>query len=458
MTTKRLNIIIGLLLGLALLRGVLYSALIPFDRSPDEKQNFKLIKAKHLQFASASEQEIQQAAARLDRTSRYLLYPDAPPGKYTLQEHSDAILPAPPHSSQIYYLVGGWLLKLFSLDQIRDEIFLIRGLSILCGVIVIGVSFLVTRELFPDENFLMIGVPVFLTFLPQFTAMNGAISDDKFAELFLALMFWLLVKIFKYGMNWMYAAAWLVTIVLALLSKRTAMFIFPLFPVMLLLYSWKASLGFRLHLLLLLILAPLVIGGYHLAWYIDEMGGVLSKYVIWVSPDKLKAVLEQAYSLQSLKYYAKFFIVIYFSFWGVFGYMNIHLHHFWYIALALGQGLSIAGLMRWGWRIKTGSQTIESWKAKVLYLFALSIIFVIVIMFFRSIILRPGDPMLAQGRRLFTVLIPIGIFTILGVEKLFAPKYHTLVAVIAFVGLFVLDSVCLSNYILVNFHLQALFP
>jgi len=108
--------------------------------------------------------------------------------------------------------------------------------------------------------------------------------------------------------------------------------------------------------------------------------------------------------------------------------------------------------------IKKGSETLESWKAKVLYLFALSIIFVILIMFFRSIILRPGDPMLAQGRRLFTVLIPIGIFTLLGLEKLFAPKYHALAAGIAFVGLFVLDSVCLANYILLNFHLQALFP
>ena len=458
MTTKRLHTIIVLLLGLALLRGVLYSALIPFDRSPDEKHNFKLIKAKHLQFAQASEQDIQEAAARLELTARYFLSPEAPPGKYTLQRYADAALPAPPSSSQLYYWVGGWILNLLSLDQIRDEIYLMRGISILCGVIVIGLSFLVAREIFPDDPFLMIGVPVFLTFLPQFTAMSGAISDDKFAEVFLALMFWLLVKIFKHGMTWTYCAAWLMTIVLALVSKRTAMFVFPLLPVILLLYYWKASFGFRLHLLLLLILAPLAIGGYHLAWYIDEMEGVISNYIIWVPPDKLKAVLEQAYSLQAIKYYAKFFIVIYLSFWGVFGYMTIHLHHFWYMGAALGQGLAIIGLGRWIFGVKKGTQTIETWKAKVLYLFALSIVLVMLIMFFRSIVLRPGDPMLAQGRRLFTVLIPIGIFTLFGLKKLFAPKYHALAAGLAFIGLFMLDSVCLSNYILLNFHLQTLFP
>lgn len=458
MTTKRLHTIIWLLLCLALLRGIIYSALIPFDRSPDERYNFQLIKAKQLQLREASEQEIQQAAARVHVTARYLLYPEAPSGKYTLQEYADRRLPPPPSSAQFYYLVTGWLLKLLALEQIRDEIYLLRGISILCGVAVIGVSFLVTRDLFPKDHFMMIGVPVFLTILPQFSAMNGAISNDKFAELFLALMFWLLVHIFKEGMTWTSLAVCLITIGLALLSKRTALFALPLLPVVLLVYYWKGTLGLRMHLLLLLILVPLALGGYYLAAYLDEMKGFLSNYVIWVPPVKLKVILAWAISLEAFKYYTKFFIVIYMSFWGVFDYMTVHLYHFWYLGPALVQGLALAGLGRWAVTVKRGRQPLETWKAKVLYLLALSVVLVVLLMFFRSIIFQSDNPMMAQGRRLFTVLIPIGVLTLLGLEKFFSPKYLGLAAGIAFAGLFVLDSVCLANYILLNFHLQALFP
>ena len=90
-------------------------------------------------------------------------------------------------------------------------------------------------------------------------------------------------------------------------------------------------------------------------------------------------------------------------------------------------------------------------------MFAVSIILAVLIMFLRSIVFRPQDPVLAQGRRLFTVIVPISILTMFGLKNLFAPKYHRLIGAIGIIGLLLLDVVCLSNYILLNFHLLSFF-
>jgi len=229
MDDKRLQKIIIVILCLVLMRGLLYGLLIPFDRAPDEGYYFNLIKAKQLQISHASVEEQQHVAAQMELTRYYLLHPEANPQKYSLQDFAKAELSEPPPSREIYYLFSAWILKILSLENIRNEIYVIRGLSMLCGVIVVLFSFLIARELFPENVFLLVGIPVFITFIPQFSAMNGAINTDKFAEIFAALLFWLMVRIFKYGKNRIYLPACILTIGLAVLSKRTTMFLLPLF-------------------------------------------------------------------------------------------------------------------------------------------------------------------------------------------------------------------------------------
>jgi hypothetical protein len=135
--------------------------------------------------------------------------------------------------------------------------------------------------------------------------------------------------------------------------------------------------------------------------------------------------------------------------------MDIHLHHFWYIGAALVQLLSIGGLFRWFWRKRSLNHKHEQWQAKVIYLLIVSICLVMLVLFFRSIVFRPGQPMLAQGRRLFTTILPIGFLTVLGVQNLVIPKYHRVLGALGIAALLILDMVSLSNYILLNFHLRA---
>ncbi len=456
MDEKRLQKVIIVIVCLVLIRGLIYSLLIPFDRSPDENYYFNLIKAKQLQLSHASIEEQQRVAAQYELTRTYLLYPESTK-KRSLQDFAGAELSEPPSSSNIYYLVTAWLLKVLALENIRDEIYVIRGFSVLCSMVVVFMSFLVAREIFPENVFLFIGSPVFITFVPQFSAMGGVVNNNKLTEVFVSLLFWLVVKVFKHGMNKVYISAYILTMVFALLSKQTAVFMLPFFVVFLLVYYWKSSLGFKLHLVLIAMFVGVLFGGSFLRWCLDEKEFFLIDYFIWVPPHKLIYFLSHGFSSEYFKYYAKFFIVIYWSFWGVFGYMTIHLHHFWYLLGAFFQSLSLFGLFRVIWQVKMRKISIETWKTKVLYLFVMSIVLGVFMMFFRSIILRPKLPFLAQGRRLFTVIIPISLLTLFGLGNLFPRKYYPWIACIGIIGLIILDSVCLSNYILLNFHRLSLF-
>ena len=461
MNRKYVYMILALLLCLTGIRGIIYSVLIPFDRSPDEKHHFQYIKAKHLQLIGASEQESRQTAARLEVTSRYLLYPEMPPGRYNIQQYPNAKLPNPPSALHIYYWVGAKMLQALSLSHIRDEIYVVRGLSVLCGVIVVWLSFLMTRELFPNDLFLLVGVPTCIAFIPQFSAMNGVVNNDKFAEVFVALFFLVIVKMFKNGLHIGYLAACLATISLGILGKRTAVFTILVFLVMLLVYYWRGFPGLRLSVTLAGLLIGLSVGGYFLVLYNDAVYGFIRDnplgVEVWLPIENMKtlAFYQNLYSAAMIKFYAKFFILIYWSFWGVFGYMDIHLHHFWYVGAALVQLLAIGGLLRWMHETKHVNAEDERWKAKVIYLFIVSICVVVLVLFFRSIVFRPGQPMLAQGRRLFTTILPIGFLTVFGLQRLAAPKYHRVLGALGIIGLLVLDIVSLSNYMLLNFHSRA---
>jgi len=460
MSDQKVHAGIIIILCLVVIRGLIYGLFIPFDQTPDENHHFKLIKAKHLQLNHASEEERRSAAAQEMLTWCYLTYPESCPEKSSLEDFAGSTLPLPPPSRQIYYLFTGWILKILSLENMRDEVYVMRGVSILCGTLVVFLSFLVAREIFPENRFLILGVPVFITFVPQFSAMNGSINNDKLVEIFAALLFWVMVRIFKHGMTGRYFLAYTVTMGLTLLSKRTGVFTVPLVLVFLVVYYWKTSLGIRMHVVLTGIFIGIIIGGYYLIMWNGLVNELIDENIISIpAPGNIKYLLlrPDLYTIQSLKYYAKFFIMMYWSFWGVFGYMTIHLHHFWYVVAALAQFLSIGGLLNFTLQIKMKKLSVERWKAKVLYLFAASIILIIMIPFTRSILFRFKDPSLTQGRYLFTVIIPISMLTVFGVASLFHRKYHRLIGAIAIIGLIILDVVCLSNYILLNFHARSLF-
>ena len=457
MNEKSIRTFLLLLLCLVLVRGLIYGLVIPADQYPDEFHHFGLIKSKQLELNSATEQERRETAARIAYSSYYLRYPETTRQR-TIDEFKGAGLPSPFSSLHAYYFVTAWLLKIFSIEQIVHEFYLLRAFSTICGMLVVAIAFFSARKLFPEDAVMTLGVPVFITFIPQFSAMNGAISNDKLTEVFAALAFLFMVKILKDGMH---AGNFLMLtgiICLAILSKRSSLFLIPVFLLFIILYWWRDVLGIKMHVLLLVFFGSSVLGLYFLIQYVPAVESFVIDHITWAPAYKITRFLSrpELYSLDALKHYLKFFTVMYWSFWGVFGYMTIHLHHFWYLAAAVIQCLAICGVT---WRIflaKVKKYVLPPWKSKVLYLFGGSIFWAVLIPFLRSNIFR-GDFVLSQGRYLFPVLIPISILTLFGLRSILPAKSCRTAAFSGALALLVLDMVCLSKYLLLNFHYIDIF-
>ncbi len=190
----------------------------------------------------------------------------------------------------------------------------------LCGAIVIIFAIAIAHELFPDDRFLHLGVPIFIAFVPQFSAMNGVINNDKLAEVFAALLGWLIVKIFKQGFSWQYGLAYMAAATLALMSKRTTIFIVPLSLLVLFLYFWNGRLGLRMHGILLggILGATLLI--YLLLWN-PTIYTLVDDYVIGIPEARYlpaKVFRPELFSKATLLHVVKFFAVMYLGFWGYF--------------------------------------------------------------------------------------------------------------------------------------------
>lgn len=458
MDNKKLQTTLIIIVSLVFIRGLIYALLIPVDRTPDEIHHFMLVKAKQLALNHRYAEEEARTAAQILLTRENLLYPESTIQR-SLADFEGAHLPEPPLSRQLYYLSTACILQILSFENIRDEIYVIRGFSIILGALVVLLSFLTARELFPNNLFIVIGVPVLIAFIPQFSAMNGSINNDKLAEFFVSLFFLLIVKIFKQGMSAVYFGGGIGMIGLALLGKRSAHIIIPLFLIFLMVYYWKPSLGLRMHLVFMGGALGVALGWYVLMKYCYTFEKFFAEHVIWVWAYNIQEMFfrPELISVESLKYYVKFFIVLYWSFWGVFGYMTIHLHHFWYILVAWMQCLALVGLAGFVWQVKLKHLVVERWIIKSLYLFAVSIIFAVVVPFVRSVVMRPGNAALSQGRYLFPVIIPISLLTILGLSVIIPSRYRPVAGIAAIIGLIVLDSICLSKYLLLNFHAISLF-
>ena len=67
--------------------------------------------------------------------------------------------------------------------SIERDAYALRILNVLLTVAVVGLAWGLGRELFPDRPFLALAPAAFVTFLPQYSALAGSVTNDKPVEL-----------------------------------------------------------------------------------------------------------------------------------------------------------------------------------------------------------------------------------------------------------------------------------
>jgi len=459
-----------LFLALSLVRGVIYSAVIPPWQAPDEPKHFeyvRLVFEKRRPITAADLSPSLQKriiSSMLEYDFWKLGYgkfdPQAPPQTFAeIWPQSPTMLLAPP----LYYLISAPWQFLASKD-IAMQLYIARLVSVTLGVLVVLVSFLTAKELFPGDISLLIGIPAFVCFLPMYTYVTSSVMNDNLANLLASLILYFMVMIFRRGFTLTRAFMIATIFTLGAFTKRTVFFLVPTVVAGVPIYFWGRELKVTPNLrrigliaflgILLIILGVLVS---------QELQAKLLAVVLlfsqslyrWAfySPAHLSAIVRALLTAEFLKFLQFAIPVLFESFWAYFGWLKIPLAPVWYRIIILTCLAAFLGLSRFGLSVLRKPELLACWQKQSLLLFCISFIFILVITisFFSFSALRPY-PVPPQGRYLFPAIVPIATLFMLGVSELFPIQIRER-AMVVLIGSFILfDLLSLGYYVILSFY------
>ena len=435
--------VLYLILALALVRGILYAAVVPPWQAPDEPPQFERAKAAltAIDWASDSQNppawydDLAQSLFTFNffdflDTSRPAYSPHAPISRYVAlyQEYYGGL-----YSSRVTYAFIGWPLLLSNTNDITLQLYLLRLTTVLMNVVIIFLAFLITKTIFPRDPFMILGVPIFLLFIPQHTHLLSTVNNGNLAELLATLAFYFMVKGFIKGFTWQNITLILVFSLAAMWTKATAYFLLVALGVMGIFLIWEYRRYWR--------------------WLLPT-GIILAMLAYIFAPERLKLLIPSGWALWQTKGFYLDPIVpqdLFRSFWAMPGWTILSLHPIWYTLLVTGCVLAVVGLIiliikKWP-MIRTGKYKPQ---IQVLTVMLVAVVASVIILLAwnglnHSIVYR-------QGRSIYPVIVCISTFLLLGWRQ-FIPQVWRKIGLLGLaMVVFLFDSLVLFNYIIPLFY------
>lgn len=376
------------------------------------------------------------------------------------------------HQPPLAYLFYLEPLVLTASQDTALQLYALRLSSILLGAVVVIIALQIANELFPDNPWLALAIPTFITFLPMHTFMTSMVNNEHLAEVFVALLLLILVRGFRRGFSLWSLGAIVLVIVAGLLAKRTALVAVSIGLVAMPLYLWRRPVGPALNwrkvipslIVVLGIMALVAVVILYWSQAVAEANRIgswrdwLVQFYLFLPSERFPASLRYHFiSPQAFQIYQHYLWILFQTFWARFGWQNIPLHSWGYYALAVVSLGTLLGLGLFVIRVRQRLIHLEWWQQRVLILFGLSIAMAGTLIIGREIRnwdlnLARGGPGWPSGRYLFPVIIPIATLFVLGWSEL-APKRHRAAWTIALLGLLILlDSFSLLFLIIPYFY------
>lgn len=467
---RRKTTILLLFLGLSLIRGLIYSAIIPPWQAPDEPKHFEYVKLLYgkrrmigwSDITPSLEREIISSMDEHDywRSGWFLKRGE------TFQEmwgNTSHKLEQPPLSYILYVIP----LPLFPGEDMALQLYAMRCISIILSALIVVIAFLTIEELFPNNEFLLIGIVAFIVFLPMHTFMTSSVNSDHLAELFTSLLMLSWIVIFKKGLTRLRIVSIGLSAILGLFAKRTALVAIPTCIVAVPIYlggrasraqlSWS-KLALVIGLATVAIGTGICLGGrLQIAQSFPRLSKVINHvytYYLFLPSEQFPFTFHQGYfSHEALQVYRSWVESMFESFWGNFGWLKIRLDTPLYLLMGLVSLAAFIGLCLFSSRVARIPHLLTKWQKKSLLLFSLSVLFDFIIIIAKQI--RDwgyewgGRP---QGRFLFPVIIPIATLFMLGLRELVPARYQKRFLLV-YIGCFIaFDSLCLIRYIIPFFY------
>ncbi|MBI4532560.1 MAG: hypothetical protein HY711_01325, partial [Candidatus Melainabacteria bacterium] len=294
----------------------------------------------------------------------------------------------------------------------NDNLLFARFGSLLMGLFTVWAAYQVGQEVFAGKRLVAAALPTLVAFHPQLVFVNSYVNNDSTSIALASLVIYLLVLSIKYGLSVGKSAG--LGIVLAYLSlcKYSGYAIFPTVVVAMLLAWWvhKTALWRAIGCVATtMILATLLSGWWFYRNNYEFAGDVLgttTMYATWAGAFN-RELNFHLYPWQVLTD-RRWWRFSFFSFWGMFGYMNVFLWrplYFVYLAFVIAACL--------GWVRKLWLQVSTKGNVGVLAIWitmAVCFVFNLMAMVFASTV-NLGGP---QGRYLLVSEIPVCVLILGG--------------------------------------------
>lgn len=455
------NCFLALLIALALFKGVIYAAVVPPWQAPDEPKYVEYIWLLHQEGRLISPDDvstpIQEKLIRSMAEQNYWALsgrpqPSSLPTSFEgVWGSSSSVLASPP----VPFLFSLPAFHLVSNEDITTQLYVLRLTSVLLGVLVIVMAYLVAREVFPDDPALARTVPVFILFMPMFSFIAGSYTNEPMSDLAASLWLYVMVIVLKRGLSSWRGLGLLTALAMAYLSKRSGLFLIPLTAMYspFLVFRRKGPgraaaisiLGTGGIAALVFIVASLPEEGLRYAlldryfWGPLGFGGFLSSFD------------HDYFSYAYLDLLVKYFQVLFESFWGVFGWMSIRLEGMWYWAMGILVLAAALGLVPLLLPKSKGQSPLAAFQRSVLFLCAAAIVFAVAPVIAQySAEFSPRA--LPQGRYLFPVVIPISLLMVVGLRRVIPPALAGAFPSGLIALMFLFDTISLALYIVPSYY------
>ncbi len=436
------------LLGLA--NGLLWAALVPPWQTPDEPKHYEYARlmaerGQLVAFASeaeAADPELQAWILGSMDEHRFWWFGRAPayePGR-PVHRFADVWVmgmhTALYRSSPLYY----WLVaRLQPADRLWG-LYWGRLLSVFLGVVVVMAAGVVARELFGDEPLVRYGVPLFVALHPMFAFAQAGVNNDSLLNALAAVTFLWMVRCLVRGTSVTRLATLAISLGLALVVKRTAVFLLP--PAVLALVLASATRARQRWATLAVSLLAVIAVGLG-SWRLWQAGGASILPAPWRDaalrylfnepdqPTRMLAVLRSPAGRAVLLEYGW---RMHDTFWGSYGWDVIRYARPLYAAFAVLGALGVLGFVARALRRRL------SWPqgaAVLTSMAALGGTVVAACLFFGAYLTEAYAPP-PQGRYLMATVIPYALVLVAGLGGWLAPDRQAralrvlLVALLAF--------------------------
>lgn len=431
-----------ILIGLTLIRGLIYLAIFPPWVAPDEPAHFEAVRiiGQEGQIPSQAYYQSTPVNSELSRSFQtfrmWELLERASPTQFLRNEDlAELSFIDYPYPGKLIYadsypilphLLLSPISKAIAAFDIATELYVLRFVSIILAVGVTIIAWLITRRVFPEQPQFWLAIPAFVVFLPMHTHIFASVNTDIFAILLTSALLLALVSFFDRGVSILKVVLVIVIIFLAFLTKRTVVFT-PLWAGLIAILYFGQRRQWPLKRIAMIGLLVVTLMGLGLGWIIANSDlladSMITLFNMNIGKDISLAWLAKHHlSLgEIVVIYIKSGLFAFITFWGDFGGANINIPWPWAWGLMMVCGVIIFGAFVYLIKFFRAGHSYH-YQRCVFIVFLTGIGLSLLNTFFPVLMAGPswGPP----ARYFFPVIIPIATFFFLGAWQLFPAGYR----------------------------------